>query len=131
MKKYTLYIFIFSILFLISCKKEPTLNVISSLNSSDTLCISVIADMNAFNNNYSTCSESIIDHCVKNDFTMIKFSYDKGYPQEVTAYIYSSKKDFHNNNLLFTMSYHPKSTDTSQNFNIIENSDEYIYNITY
>lgn len=131
MKKYTFFVFIFAILFLISCKKEPTLNVVSSLNSNDTLCISVVVDMNAFNNSYSTCSQSIIDHCLKNDFQTIKFSYDKGYPHDITAYIYSTQKDFHNHNLLFTMTYHPKSTNSSQNYNIIENSDEYIYDITY
>ena len=134
-KKQVFALFLSLILFLISCAYNPkqnSLDVVSTNTSTDIMYLYVIADLKTFDNNYYLCSENIIKHCVNNDFPSTKFSYDlSGCPNKITAYVYSSAKDFKLGNPLFTMYYYPKSSDNTDHYNIKDNFSEYTFDISY
>lgn len=76
---------------------------------------------------YTACANEIIQHCIDNSFENIFFSYDKGYPNSLTADIYLSTKDLKNGNVLFRIDYVPENV--NKNYNIYDNNEKYILKI--
>lgn len=86
------------ILSLSGCSKVSTkeMDVFSSTiekNASETtLTITVILNRQISSQEYEDYARSIIDHCIKNNFKSVKFSYDlSGYPSSLDATVYATE----------------------------------------
>ena len=97
------------ILSLSGCSKVSTkeMDVFSSTiekNASETtLTITVILNRQISSQEYEDYARSIIDHCIKNNFKSVKFSYDlSGYPSSLDATIYATENDIKKNNICYT-----------------------------
>lgn len=133
MPKKQLFTLVLILFLLTSCSRpnQKALDVVASINSDTTTYLYVIADIDTFDNSYNQCANNIIDHYLKNDFPSVKFSYDNGYPNQITAYVYGSMENFKSAKQLFTIDYSPKSSANSDRYNVKENYSEYTFNISY
>lgn len=67
--------------------------------------LSVVANTEKIDD-FEACAEEIIEHCVANDFKTVMFSYDlSGYPIEVHATVYLTRKDLTDGRPVFEMDY--------------------------
>ena len=124
------------ILSLSGCSKVSTkeMDVFSSTiekNASETtLTITVILNRQISSQEYEDYARSIIDHCIKNNFKSVKFSYDlSGYPSSLDATIYATENDIKKNNICYTFRYHPADKNSSSKYTINDNSDKYLLEI--
>ena len=118
------------ILSLSGCSKVSTkeMDVFSSTiekNASETtLTITVILNRQISSQEYEDYARSIIDHCIKNNFKSVKFSYDlSGYPSSLDATIYATENDIKKNNICYTFRYHPADKNSSSKYTINDNSE--------
>ena len=116
-----------------SCTYSGEMDAVSShstiFNNSYTETISVILNQQSISN-YNSCAVEILQHVYKNDFRSLRFSYDKrGFPLELRATVYLTKKDFLNGKPLFHMSYSQDSS-IKPIYNIYDNPEMYHLTIT-
>lgn len=118
-KKYLLYCipivisFFFTILFYNqnSTKVDIVNSRISTSSNYNSLDINIIANQSHISN-YEKFTYDIIQHCKKNDFQNVHFSYDiKGYPNTLSGTVYLNEKNYYDSKPCFSFIY--QSTDNS------------------
>lgn len=94
------------------CQLQQSIGEIDVMNSYNLTSsnrfdqhLSIILNGNDFDN-LESCATTIIEHCIKNDFQSLKFSYDlQGYPNRISATVYRTEEDFKNCNEYFSFTY--------------------------
>lgn len=69
-------------------------------------------------------AEEIIEHCRKNDFRNIFFSYDVVYPNKLKISVYLSKKDVRGGKEVFGFVYDTEQGEIGE-YNFIENPEKF------
>jgi hypothetical protein len=110
--------------------KMDVINTVSTTYQNGSIqYITVIANQKEIND-CEVFAQEIIQHCIANDFSSLHFSYDEsGYPSEIIAEVYLSKKAEEKGNVRFLMSYRP----TCENifaYNIKDDFEIYKISIT-
>lgn len=76
------------------------------------------------------CAREIIEHCIKNDFPGVRFSYDlSGYPIEIHASVYLNEEDADDGKSVFEMTY-KQDADEGYRYNIKDHPEEFTLKIT-
>ena len=101
---------------------------ISTSNNYCSLNINVIANQSYINDNdYEQLAYNIIEHCKKNDFHSVRFSYDlKGYPHVLSGTVYLDERTYRNAQPCFSFTY--QSTNNAHT--ILDNSNDFKLTLT-
>lgn len=67
--------------------------------------INVVLNKLIVTNSNEELAQIIIQKVLENDFHTIRFDFENGYPNELTAYVYKSKNDIKSGDEIFSFSY--------------------------
>lgn len=73
-------------------------------------------------------AEEIIEHCRKNDFNNVIFSYDVAYPNKMKVSVYLSKWNARNGKAVFSFVYDTERGEIEE-YNFIENPEKFVVEI--
>lgn len=69
-------------------------------------------------------AEEIIEHCRKNDFKNVIFSYDMAYPNKLEVSVYLSERNARKGKAVFSFVYEPEQGEVGE-YNFIENPEKF------
>ena len=80
--------------------------------------------------NKEKCANEILQHCIKNDFKNILFSYDYAIPNELKVDVYLAEWDIRHSRKLFSFEYVAEDNLRYQ-YNILDDTDKFQMFIRY